>query len=202
MASPIAQGQAMMRTEMPATSAWVSAGAGPRRSQPAKASAASAITAGTNQSVIRSTSACTGSFAPCASATSAMMRASTVSSPVAVTRKESAEAPFTVPPVTAAPGAFSTGAGSPVSIDSSIQPRPSVTVPSTATRSPGARRTMSPSISAATGISVTWPPRSTRAVSGRSPISRRIASPARPLARASSIRPSRIRVTIVAAASK
>ena len=76
VANPMAQGQAMISTETPATSAC--AMPCPNASQTARVSAANPITTGTNHKVTRSTSACTGSLPPCASATSAMMRASTV----------------------------------------------------------------------------------------------------------------------------
>ena len=56
VASPIAQGQAMIRTETPATSASVNAGLGPKTSQTSTVSAAAAMTAGTNHRVMRSTS--------------------------------------------------------------------------------------------------------------------------------------------------
>ena len=95
------------------------AGAGPSASHAAKVSADTAITAGTNHSVTRSTRAWIGSFAPCASSTMRMMRASTVSAPVRVTRTLSAPFPLTVPPTTSAPAARRTGAGSPVIIASS-----------------------------------------------------------------------------------
>ena len=54
--------------------------------------------------------------------------------------------PFTVPPVTRSPAAFSTGIGSPVTIDSSTALRPSSTTPSTGTFSPGRTRSRSPAM--------------------------------------------------------
>ena len=47
---------------------------------------------------------------------------------------------FIVPPIARAPGSFVTGIDSPVTIDSSTAPLPSVTTPSTGTRSPGRTR--------------------------------------------------------------
>ena len=120
VASPMAQGQAMISTETPATSAWVSAGEGPKIIHATKVSAAAAITAGTNQITTLSARAWIGSLAPCASSTMAMMRASMVSRPTAVARKLSALAPFTVPPTTVSPGPLPTGTGSPVIMLSSI----------------------------------------------------------------------------------
>ena len=60
VARPMAQGQAMISTATALTSACDRAGAGPRNSQSRKVSRATPITAGTNQPVTRSTSACIG----------------------------------------------------------------------------------------------------------------------------------------------
>ena len=87
VASPMAQGQAMISTATALTRAKVSAGDGPKTSQTAKVSAATAITAGTNHMVTLSTSAWIGSLEPCASSTMRMICASTVSPPTAVARK-------------------------------------------------------------------------------------------------------------------
>ena len=65
--------------------------------------------------------------------------------------------PFSVAPVTGSPAAFSTGTGSPVSIDSSTDERPSTTVPSTGTFSPGRTRSRSPTATAASGTSSSRP---------------------------------------------
>src|SRR5699024_11446706 len=64
VARPMAQGQAMIRTATALTSAKVSAGAGPKKSQTRKVTAATASTAGTNQAVTLSARAWIGSFAP------------------------------------------------------------------------------------------------------------------------------------------
>ncbi len=86
VASPIAQGQAMISTATAFTSPRVSAGAGPNTSHTRNVSAAAAITAGTNQSVTRSTSAWIGSLSPCASSTIRTIRESSVSAPTRVAR--------------------------------------------------------------------------------------------------------------------
>ena len=52
--------------------------------------------------------------------------------------------PFTVAPITGSPARFSTGIGSPVTIDSSTALVPSSTTPSTGTFSPGRTRSRSP----------------------------------------------------------
>jgi hypothetical protein len=54
VASPSARGHAMMSTETAATSPYVNLGSGPHIDQPAKATKATAMTAGTNHSAIRS----------------------------------------------------------------------------------------------------------------------------------------------------
>ena len=202
VASPIAQGQAMIRTATALTRPKVSAGSGPRINQTAKVSAASPITTGTNHRVMRSTSPWMGSLPPCAASTMRMICASIVASPTAVARKVSAPVWLTVPPVTAAPAALATGAGSPVIMDSSIQLSPAVTSPSTGARSPGRRSSRSPVRTSAIGTSTTVSPRWTRAMRGCKPTNRLIACDVRPLACASRNRPSRISVTMTAAASK
>ena len=119
VASPMAQGQAMISTATALTSAKPRAGLGPKTSQTRKVSAAASITAGTNHIVTRSTSAWIGSLPPCACSTSRMICDSMVSPPTAVARKAKAPVWFTVPPTTAAPAVLATGTGSPVTMDSS-----------------------------------------------------------------------------------
>ncbi|MOA38306.1 hypothetical protein D3C78_1599770 [compost metagenome] len=64
VASPMAQGQAIISTATALISAKVSAGDGPNTSQTRKVSAAAAITAGTNHMVTLSTNAWIGSLEP------------------------------------------------------------------------------------------------------------------------------------------
>src|SRR4030042_1340192 len=71
-----------------------------------------------------------------ASATICTIRARSVSAPTRSARITSPPVPFTVAPVTRSPGRFSTGIGSPVTIDSSIELVPSRTTPSTGTLAP------------------------------------------------------------------
>ena len=144
VASPIAQGHAMMSTDTPAISAIVRAGSGPKNSQTSTVAAAIAITAGTNHKVIRSTNPWIGSLAPWASSTMRIICARVVSAPTRVARNCRLPAPLTVPPVTVSPAPFSAGIGSPVSMLSSTRLVPSMTSPSTAMRSPGRTMTMSP----------------------------------------------------------
>ena len=73
--------------------------------------------------------------------------------------------PLMVAPVTGSPAVFSTGSGSPVSIDSSTEERPSTTAPSTGTFSPGRTRSRSPTSTSSSGTSSSRPSaRITRAV--------------------------------------
>ena len=205
VASPSAHGQAMTTTEMPVMSAR-SSGA-PRASQKTSVAAARTSIAGTNTPTTRSATAWMRGFAPCASSTARTIPASTVSLPTRVTSTTSAPVPFTVPPITAAPGAFATGRDSPVTSDSSTSEAPSSTVPSSGTRSPGTTAIRSPGRISATGTlrgsSRPPAPRSSlRASRGASRASRATASDARPFAPASTNRPTRTSVGIIAAVSK
>ena len=203
VARPRAQGQAMMSTETNATSArWSRTSTGEKLNHNTNAVMAIQSTTGTKTPLITSASRWIGALLPCASCTSRTICCSTVSFPTLVASKRNAPVRFTVAPKTSSPGRFSTGRLSPVSIDSSTALSPSRITPSTGIFSPGRTRTRSPSTTSSTGISRSVPERRTRAVRACRPISRRIASPVRAFARASSSRPSRISVMITAAASK
>ena len=115
VASPMAHGQAMMRTATALTRA--SAREGPSTIQTRNVSAATARTAGTKRAVTLSTSASIGSRAACASSTVRMMPASRVSAPTFSARKAKLPLPLIVPPITLAPGSTETGIGSPVIMD-------------------------------------------------------------------------------------
>ena len=139
----------------------------------------------------------------CASATICTMRASIVSRPTFSARITNPPRPFTVPPITWAPGAFSTGSDSPVTIDSSTALAPSSTVPSTGTRSPGRTRSRSPACTRSSVTSSSPPSaRSRRAVFGARSSSARMAPPVRSRARSSSTCPSSTSTVMTAAASK
>jgi len=73
------------------------------------------------------------------------MRASIPSAPSRSARITKLPRPLIVPPITREPEDFSTGRDSPVTMDSSTALEPSVTTPSTGTRSPGRTRSWSPS---------------------------------------------------------
>ena len=86
---------------------------------------------------------------------------------------------------------------------SSTNEFPEETVPSTAIFSPGRTSSVSPGITASTGISITSSSEITLiTVFGLSPISFLIAAAVLPFARASSVRPSRMKAMITDAASK
>ena len=185
VASPMAQGQAMSSTETAVTKAKLSAGSGPKMSQAAKVRMAMAMTTGTKIAATLSASCWIGGLEPWASSTILMIWLKTVSAPTRVARKVKLPVPLTVPPTTSAPGPFSAGIGSPLIIDSSTKLAPSVTTPSTGTRSPGRSTTRSPGATAEMAISCSSPPRITRAVLAWRRTSALIASEVRPLATAS-----------------
>ena len=202
VASPSAHGQAMTSTATARMMA-TSSPAPPSHHQPTKVSSAMPSTTGTNTAATRSTSRCTGALTACASCTSRMMWASTLSLPAAVTRISTRPSPLIEPPVSASPAALATGSGSPVSMDSSTCVAPSATVPSAGTRSPGRTASWSPRRSSSTGMSFSLPSQSIRcATSGRSACSARMAAVVWRLARSSSHLPRRTSVTTTAALSK
>ena len=144
VASPSAQGQAMISTVTAATSAKVKRGSGPNIIQAANANSAAAITAGTNQPATRSASRWIGARERCAFATM-------IDDP----RQHGVAADFSArmhQPAAlvdgaadhASPSAFATGIDSPVTMDSSTKELPSVTTPSTGIFSPGRTRKRSP----------------------------------------------------------
>ena len=197
VASPSAQGQAMISTATAAVSAafapW------PARSQATSVPKAITITIGTKTDETRSASRCTGAREPWASSTSRAICASAVFPPTLVASTASRPDVFTVAPNTASPALTSTGTGSPVSIDTSTADDPSTTRPSVAILSPGRTTNRSPTWRLSTGTSS---PFSRRAVLAPSSSSARSAWLDRCLARASKKRPSSNRATITEAVSK
>ena len=202
VASPNAQGQAMISTATKLRSAKTMAGAGPHRSQTANVSSETPITAGTKTAATWSASRWMGALEPCASSTSRTICASTVSRPTRVARMVKLPVLLSVAPKTESPAALSTGRLSPVSIDSSSVEWPSVMAPSTGTFSPGRTSTRSPMATSCTGMSTVSPSRHTRAVLACRPMSLRMASEVWPRARASSRRPRTIKARIMTAVSK
>ena len=203
VASPNAQGQAMMRTETAASSPKVKRGSGPHVAQTAKAMTAIASTAGTNQPETWSARRWIGARLRWASATSCTICASIVSRPTFSAVMISAPLWLTVPPTTLSPSVFVTGMDSPVTIDSSTALLPSTTLPSTGIFSPGRTRSLSPAPIVSSGTSSSAPPSSMRlAVFGARSRSARIAPPVLSRARSSSTCPRSTSTVITAAASK
>ena len=125
-----------------------------------------------------------------ADCTSSIMRASELSSPTRWARMSNAPNWFTVPLFTSSPGALSTGSDSPVITDSSMEVRPSRTVPSTATVSPGSTRSTSPTCTSSAATTVSTPSRTMRAVRGDRCTSRSMPARAFATVRSSSSAPS------------
>ena len=200
VARPSAQGQAMTSTATAFSSPACHCPAS--RPQPSSVSKASPMTTGTKTALTWSTRRWIGAFLAWADSTSRTMRASVLSAPSAVVRTSSRPSPLMAPPVTRSPACLATGRLSPVINDSSTALAPSCTTPSTATRSPGRTTTRSPRRTWAMGSSLSTPSRRTRAVSGRSAFSARMASVVCRLARASIHLPSSTRVMTTAEPSK
>ena len=80
--------------------------------------------------------------------------ASVDSAPTAVVRATKRPSAFTEPPITRLPGALATGRLSPVTSDSSTCERPSVTLPSIGTLSPG--RTLTLTLSLDRTVDLLW----------------------------------------------
>ena len=200
VASPSAQGQAMIST---ATAAVNAAGRpAPTAIQKARVASASTSTTGTKTPEIRSASRCTSALPFCASSTSRAIWASWVSAPTRVARTTSRPPALTVAPATASPGPTSTGTDSPVSIEASTADEPSVTSPSAAIFSPGRTTNSSPTARSPTGTSRSTPSRRTETSLAPSSSSARRAAPARRLDRASTYRPASRNVVTPAAASR
>jgi hypothetical protein len=193
----------MMSTLTAPTSACASRGSGPNVAHAANVIAATTMTVGTNHAATRSARFWIGARLRCASATMAMMRASSVSAPTLTASTRSAPVPLIVPPTTRSPDCFSTGIGSPLTIDSSTALLPSRTMPSTGIFSPGRTRTRSRTRISSSATELVLPSGSTRiAVFGARSSSARIESPLLRRARSSSTWPTRTSVTMTAAGSK
>ena len=102
------------------------------------------MTIGTNTPEIWSASRWTGALPAWASATMRPICASVVSEPTRVARTSRDPHVLTVAPVTASPGAASTGTDSPVRSEVSRAEEPSTMTPSVATFSPGRTVNRSP----------------------------------------------------------
>jgi hypothetical protein len=150
VARPRAHGQAITRTETPATNAGVRAP--PIVHHRMNVRAARTSTIGTNTAEIRSARRATGALDACASATRRPICASVVPSPTRVARTRRRPLALRVAPVTLLPGPTSTGTDSPVSMDSSTAESPSTTTPSVAIFSPGRTTNSSSTRNSSTGM--------------------------------------------------
>ena len=203
VARPRAHGQAMIRTATATMRPCAIRGSGPTRAQTTNATTAMAMTAGTNTPATRSAIRWIGARERWASATMATMRASIVSRPTFSAVTTRAPVWFRVPPMTVSPGVLVTGMDSPVTSDSSTEDRPSGTVPSTGTFSPGRTRSRSPSWTSSRATSSSVPSAAIRrAVLGARFSSALMAPEVCSRARSSSTWPSRTSTVMTAAASK
>ena len=194
----------MISTATALTSASASRGSGPHDAPRDERDARRpATTAGTKYAAMRSASRWIGARLRCASPTIRTICASSVSLPTRSARNSSVPVPLMVPPVTRSPGAFSTGIGSPVTIDSSTALCPSTTTPSTGTFSPGRTRRTSPTLDVGDRhvhfVAVADHPRRLRREAEQL---LRIAALVRPRARSSSTCPSSTSTVITTAVSK
>ena len=160
------------------------------------------MTAGTNTPDSLSAIFAIGAFVAAASLTIWMICESVVSSPTRVARHFRNPDWLTVAAETLSPGALSAGMLSPVSAASFTALSPSITTPSTGTLSPGRTTKTSSFCTSSMGTVCSVPPRSTVAVLGASFIKPLSASVVLPLERASSILPTVMSVSIIAADSK
>jgi copper chaperone CopZ len=152
--------------------------------QAANARSATAITSGTNQAETLSARRWIGARERCAAATIWTICASMVSRPTFSARIRTEPVVLSVPAMTLAPASLVTGIDSPVTIDSSSEERPSSTVPSTGTLSPGRTRSLSPTCTVSSETSSSLPSSLTRrAVAGarfsRARMAREVAARAR-----------------------
>ena len=207
VASPSAHGHAIISTVTIARSPCVTPFSPSRTAHRMNERRAIPIMTGTKTAAILSTSFWTGALLPCASWTIAIIFDRRVSVPTLSARNLKLPFWFIVPAKTFESFRFATGTGSPLSMLSSTYELPSVTVPSTATLSPGFTAMMSPGLTAPTGISIysigqLFPLDITVTVLGCSPISFFIASDVFPLAFSSISLPKRMRAIITLEASK
>ena len=200
VASPNAQGHEITNTEMACDRAQ--AKDPPSAIHTTNVATATTMTAGTNTPLILSAIFSMGALELVASSTRRMMPAKVVSAPTRSARMVNQPDPFTVAPVTALPGPFSTGTLSPVTTDSSTTPTPSSTVPSTGTASPARTTRTSPGRTRVAGTVSSTSPTILVAVLGERSMSLVMVSVVLPFARASKYLPKVMSVRIMAADSK
>ena len=161
------------------------------------------MTAGTNQPATWSAMRWIGARLRWAAATMWTICESRVSAPTFSARITKPPVWLSVPAVTFDPGTLATGIGSPVTIDSSTVPLPSVSSPSTGTFSPGRTRSSSPTCTVSSATRSSLPSALTRNASfGARSSSARIAPDVFSLALSSSTWPRSTSTVMTAAASK
>ena len=183
VASPRAQGQAMINTATAAAKAAVLPA--PVPIQNPKVPTERAITIGTKMPEMVSASRWACALPVWACSTSRAICASWVSDPIRVACTTSRPPALTVAPTTASPTTTSTGTDSPVSMETSTDDAPSSTTPSVAIFSPGRTTKRSPTTSWSDGIRRSRPSRSTATSLAPSSSRARSAAPACRLERAS-----------------
>ncbi|MCY1286906.1 hypothetical protein D9M70_358880 [compost metagenome] len=164
-ARPSEHGHATTSTASPASIAASAACAGvpARLPQNHALAAASASTPGMNTAMMRSTVSPASDLRASASRTCRPVCCHRVCEPAAVARTSSGRLPLMLPACTSAPGGLNCGSLCPVRTASSHSERPSMTMPSTGTRSPGRIRTRSPGRMSTTARHCSVPPSTTRA---------------------------------------
>ncbi len=203
VASPSAQGQAMINTATALIRPNTQLGSGPNRPQASSVASATSTTSTTNLPATTSAMRCIGALERWADATICTIWASMVAEPTFSERITSVPLVFSVAPISASPARLLTGIGSPVSMDSSTALPPSVTTPSTGIFSPGRTRSRSPTCTCASGTSSSLPSAlMRRAVLGARPSSDLIAAEVCERAFSSRICPSMVSEIITTAASK
>ena len=199
-AMPSAQGQAITRTAIAAETE--SSRVEPMANQAAKVSRAMTITAGTKIDDTLSVSEVIFVFVAVASRTRSAIRAIRLLELTAVVSISKVLLKFSAPAATATPSRTTSGTDSPVSRELSIEPEPSLTMPSTGTRSPIATTTRSPLETRAVETVSWFPLRRTTAVSGIALNRARTESVAERRVFTSSHRPIKTTVGTTAATSK
>ena len=183
VAKPKLHGQAIINTATKTCNAKLKPS--PAHSQPTAATTPKTSTTGTKYPATTSARRAIGALPACAASTKRTICISSASPPTRVARTMSAPAPLRLPPVTASPGALTTGSDSPVSSDSSTVELPSTTSPSAGMRSPGRTRRQSSTLMASAAISRSPSSVTSAALSGLSCSSAPMASSARNRERAS-----------------
>ncbi len=174
----------------------------PKNNQTMTDNIAIVMTTGTKIPLILSANFAIGAFELLASSTNVIIWEMVVFSPTFFAWNLKKPDTFKVAPITVSPTCLSTGILSPVNALWSREPYPSTITPSTGTFEPLRTTKISPTTTSFTGISISFPSRSTIAVFGARSRSLESASFVFPLERVSKYFPNVINVRIVPADSK